>query len=335
MQGNGYTIGFAAAITVICSLLLSGVSGALKEKQEENRVVDRQKNILAALGVPSPKKDGEGTLSPSDQLAEMGAKEVQDLFNQRVDAQVIDKSGNVVEGKAPTDLPAKVASGEEYNPELGQALYSLKSESGNDVLAYAYPVTGKGLWSTLYGYLAVKPDGNEIVGLSFYKHGETPGLGANIEQPWFRDNFVGKELYKGGKLVGVKVVKGKAADQAAPADMKENHMVDGMSGATITGNGVTKMMETKPKRYEPFFEKVGSAPAKAADPAPADAPAPGGEPADDGADDGDAAAAEDADIPDGDDEAAADDTQNPPPNGATPPTQTPPAQPAAPAGGTP
>jgi|GEM_PF-62066 len=257
MQSNGYVVGFAAAICVVCSLLLSGVSSALKEKQEQNRVIDRQKNILVALGW---KKDEVGKLD---------AAGVTSKYKSGVQELVIDAaSGKIVDGKAISALDAKVQKGE--SPKAKElALY--KRTDGQE--AYALPFTGKGLWSTLYGYLALKPNGDEIVGVTYYKHGETPGLGAEIEAEWFLNNFVGKKLYKGKKFVGIKVAKGLAKDQP---DYKGNeaHMVDGMSGATLTGNGVMKMMTTGPKPYGPFFSQLKAGGSAKAAPAPAPKPAP-------------------------------------------------------------
>jgi Na+-transporting NADH:ubiquinone oxidoreductase subunit C len=241
MQTNAYTVGFATAVCVVCSLLLSGVSGALKDRQEENRVLDRQKNILVAVGYDAV------------DIKKMGREAIAKTYGDNVEELVVDASGRVLDGVKPAALPARVASGEETDPK-GLALYRRRDPANpSSTLAFAYPVAGKGLWSTMLGYLAVKPNGDEIVGLTFYKHGETPGLGAEVDQPWFQKNFVGKKLYQGGALVGVNVEKGAAADKPS---YKENaaHMVDGISGATLTGNGVAKMMKVVPRRYEAFFK---------------------------------------------------------------------------------
>ena len=237
-QSNAYVIGFAAVICVVCSLLLASISGALSARQETNRVLDRQKNVLMAAGFDAEKLSG------------MKAAEVQDLYTKRIEELVIDRQGQLLDGVKHAELGAKEATLEEAKDRL--PLFRVKSEDGNGTDAYIYPIIGKGLWSTLYGYLAVKPDGSEIVGIAFYKHGETPGLGAEIERDWFTSNFQGKELYMGDKLVGVQVVKGKVADKVG---IKTEHAVDGISGATLTANGVTKMLVVVPKMYAPFFEK--------------------------------------------------------------------------------
>ncbi|MFZ9888038.1 MAG: NADH:ubiquinone reductase (Na(+)-transporting) subunit C [Myxococcota bacterium] len=241
-QGNAYIVGFAAVVCVVCSLLLSAVSGALSAKQEQNRVLDRQKNVLMAAGFESSK------------LAAMSADEVQRTYQSRIEELVIDRSGNRLDGITQAQLDSKEATLETPSDRL--PLFAVKAEgTANEVMAYIYPVIGKGLWSTLYGYLAVKPTGNEIIGVAFYKHAETPGLGAEIEREWFTSNFKGKQLYASGKLVGVEVVKGKVADKTG---IRAEHAVDGISGATLTGNGVTKLMKVVPAMYQPFFQRQGS-----------------------------------------------------------------------------
>lgn len=241
-QTNGYIIGFAAVVCVACSLALSVISGLLKERQETNRVIDRQKNILMAVGYAP------------DELKKKSAAELQMLYADSFEELVLDPRGQKTD-KSMGELSAGEASGDEKAPKH-LPLYRQKDPASPDrTLAFVYPVAGKGLWSTMYGYLAVKPDGDEVIGIAFYKHGETPGLGGEIEQAWFTNNFKGKQLYDGQKLTGVKVVKGKVADQVMSSKEAE-HAVDGISGATLTANGVTKMMKEVPMRYEPFFKKL-------------------------------------------------------------------------------
>jgi Na+-transporting NADH:ubiquinone oxidoreductase subunit C len=223
---------------VVCSVLLSGVYMALKDKQDLNVKLDKQKNILKAAGL---------TLTMGDRP--MTAEEILALYDARIGEMVIEMgTGNLVEGKKPADVSDKDAN---LLP-----LFRLKSEAEPEKsLAYIYPILGKGLWSTLYGYLAVKPNGDEVVGITYYKHGETPGLGAEIEKTWFQKNFIGKRLYRNGKLRGIDVAKGLAKDSPKFAS-EPNHIVDGMSGATLTGDGVGKMLKVEPRKYEAFFKKI-------------------------------------------------------------------------------
>jgi Na+-transporting NADH:ubiquinone oxidoreductase subunit C len=201
---------FAAAVCVVCSLVVSSAATLLKERQEKNVLIDKQKNILGAVGLSAGTPD-----------------EVASLYAENI------KALEVTDSKLP--------------------LYV--REEGGAPVAYAFPIEGKGLWSTLYGYLALEPDGNTVKGITFYKHGETPGLGAEIEKPWFQKNFVGKKvLADDGSLASITVVKGKVAE-TVPDDRK-THSVDGISGATITSKGVTNLVRAGLERYEPFLKTI-------------------------------------------------------------------------------
>jgi Na+-transporting NADH:ubiquinone oxidoreductase subunit C len=117
----------------------------------------------------------------------------------------------------------------------------------------ALPVAGKGLWSTLFGYIALGPDLDTVLGIQFYKHGETPGLGGEVEKEWFTNNFVGKKIRNvDGEIIGIKVLKGKVDYSKEDAI----HQVDGISGATVTSNGVTVFLKDDLKRYEPYLNKI-------------------------------------------------------------------------------
>ena len=126
----------------------------------------------------------------------------------------------------------------------------------NEVI-YCVPIIGRGLWSKLYGYLSLESDLNTVKGITFYKHGETPGLGAEIEKGWFQDNFVGKKINdQTGTFISIEVVKGKAAVAYAGNEEKLSHAVDGISGATITSRGVTKMLHEDLTKYVPYFKQL-------------------------------------------------------------------------------
>jgi Na+-transporting NADH:ubiquinone oxidoreductase subunit C len=110
------------------------------------------------------------------------------------------------------------------------------------------PISGKGLWSTLFGYFALDSDFNTVKGITFYDHKETPGLGGEVDKGWFQNNFIGKKIKDDkGNLVSVQVVKGKSGNNI--------HGVDGISGATITSRGVTDFLLRDLKKYAPYFNK--------------------------------------------------------------------------------
>ena len=230
MSENARVLRFAVIICLACSVLVSAAAIGLRDRQEANLKLDIQKNILKAVGLMDPMFTPE---------------QVGETYQSRISGIVLTADGTVVEGRRPDEVDP------EKEPDLLR-LYQ-RIDDGR-VVAYAFPIVGKGLWSTLYGYFALEGDLNTVMGITFYKHGETPGLGAEIEKPWFQDNFVGKKILDDdGELASVKVVKGKAAD-THPNDTE--HYVDGISGATITAQGVTEMVGRTIRQYEPYFAKI-------------------------------------------------------------------------------
>jgi len=127
-------------------------------------------------------------------------------------------------------------------------LYTWTDEGGDTPSKYAFPISGKGLWSTLYGYLALNADLETIAGLSFYKHLETPGLGAEIEKDWFQTQFAGKRIYEDGDAVDFTVAK--------PGTPLNDTSVDGISGATLTGKGVQALICKDAARYADYFNQL-------------------------------------------------------------------------------
>jgi Na+-transporting NADH:ubiquinone oxidoreductase subunit C len=136
-------------------------------------------------------------------------------------------------------------SRDEYDP--GYKLVYIYQPSGTPD-AYVIPIQGNGLWDIIKGYIALEPDLSTVKGVSFYEHKETPGLGARITETWFKDNFKGKKvLDESGKMVSITVAKGPAVN---------DHQVDGISGATLTGKGVTHFLKKDLARYESYFQTI-------------------------------------------------------------------------------
>lgn len=235
MKSNLYTFIFAAIVCIVCSVTLSAVSTGLKAKQDRNITIDIKKNILKAVGLRKPL----GERSTPEQIFR--------VYEDKIEEMVIDDKGNVIEGVSPSEIKSGKTEG--LNP-----LYVYKE--GEQVMAYCFPIVGKGLWSTLYGYLALDADAVTVRGITFYKHGETPGLGAEIEKDWFQNNFRGKKIwsFKEDKLKPIKVAKGKVKGRITEEDAQ--YYVDGITGATMTAQGVTKMLEKVFRTYEPFFKKI-------------------------------------------------------------------------------
>jgi len=224
------TIKFAAIVCLICSMGLAGVKGTLNAKQEYNKKIDQQVNVLKAL-FPSFTPDGEELdMDRRDELFTQGQvpKEwIPQYFDQFVEIEDIE-----------------LADGEKGK------LYKLKKD--DQLKSVAFPAQGKGLWSTVHSYVGLEPDLATIKGVTFFDHGETPGLGGECSKPWFQRNFRGKSLLENGEPAEFEVVKGKAEEG-------DSHAVDGMSGATITGNGIQRFLnDTYRKYYTSVFKQMRS-----------------------------------------------------------------------------
>jgi len=225
---------FILTITVVCSLLLSLVSEVLKERQDKNIAIDRKKNILSAVGVD---------------ITEFSILDIDQYFIDNIDTLIITPEGSLIDNISIESLL------EQENSQTGEIKYfNQKQDEFLPIYtekiskAIILPVSGKGLWGSLYGYFALDSDNfSTVKGITFYRHKETPGLGAEISEKWFQSNFIGKEIYDNNILTSINVTKAGLANKAAL------HEVDGISGATITSNGVTNLLKRDLKRYEPYF----------------------------------------------------------------------------------
>ena len=224
---------FILSLTIVCSLLLSLASEGLRSLKEKNVEIDKKKNILNAIGLNTT------SLSNSN---------IDKYFFDNIDTLIIDPYGKINNTLTISDLNAieNNQTGEvKYFSDDIEYLPMYKDNSKNVVVL---PISGKGLWSTLFGYFAIDSNNYSTVrGITFYKHKETPGLGGEVSKKWFQSNFIGKEIYKSNSLNSVKVAK------AGYADKNSLYEVDGISGATITSNGVTTFLLRDLKRYEKYF----------------------------------------------------------------------------------
>lgn len=242
------TIGFIGAVSVICALLLSTAATGLKERQDRNEALDKKRNILKAFDV-SMKTDAE-----SGKERRLTADEIDEFFTAHVEVIAVDLEGNAYED---IDAAALEMRAEDKKAVKSERRYPVFKCTVGDDVAYSVPIIGRGLWSTLYGYFSVEADFNTVKGITFYKHGETPGLGAEIEQDWFQNNFKRKKIKDPeGKFVSIRVVKGDAQQKYGHDPEKLSHCVDGISGATITSKGVTAMLDEDLRLFLPYFETL-------------------------------------------------------------------------------
>lgn len=240
MHSTNYIVGFTLAMTTVVALSLSGLFFATKPLADKNEAVFNKRAILSAI------KD---QMLPEHNLDEMSDDGVLEFFDQYIEQTTLNMKGLPVDSiKAEKVEMAK----ESKKPEADRLLplYVYNSTGGEKY--YIVSVYGKGLWDAIWGNIALGSDYNTIAGASFDHKGETPGLGAEIkDNSTFPASFKGKKIYtESGVYTSVEVVKGKAKN--------ERYQVDGISGATITCNGVGEMLDRGIKYYEPFFAAARS-----------------------------------------------------------------------------
>ncbi|MDP7027500.1 MAG: NADH:ubiquinone reductase (Na(+)-transporting) subunit C [Candidatus Marinimicrobia bacterium] len=223
----------------MASLLLALASTQLKELQEFNIDLDKKKNILKCIGID---------------VATMTPDMIIDEYESNISNIPLNANGDVVTNIENKNLKSV------QNKSTGQINYYIDNVQyfpaykASNPESFIIPIAGKGLWSTLFGYFALEKDLNTVKGISFYKHGETPGLGGEVEKKWFQDNFIGKKIFNSsGELVSITVVKGKASDLLSSNALI--HGVDGISGATITSRGVSEFLKNDLLRYEPYIKR--------------------------------------------------------------------------------
>lgn len=249
-------------LCIVCSLLVSTAAVALKDVQGKNKLLDRQRNIVEAAGLGS--KSGV-----------LNAKQITDMFTDgTIEPRVVDlQSGEYVEDKAianPAFDERKAAKDEKMNTTINAGkfgigigkrekytwVYLVKDKQGK-LEQVVLPIYGKGLWSTMYGFVALKGDLRTINGLTYYEHGETPGLGGEVENLKWKKQWQGKNVWKGeptDATLAVGVAKGSPTPENLP------YMVDGLSGATITSRGVDSMIKYwfSSDAFGPYLEKLAS-----------------------------------------------------------------------------
>lgn len=265
-NSNAFTLGFAVVVCVVMAILLAATFNGLKDTVEANAIFDKQRNVLLATGLAE-----KGKVYPRQELERMFAERIRGkvLEVERVKVkEEVKRGGDVVEQEVErivdlveTDLKiadlAQIERDQSRKPKAERKEYATIYQAVDDkgaTLAWCIPISGYGLWSTLYGFLALKDDLRTVQGITFYKHGETPGLGGEVDNIAWQESWEGKKtLDDAGHLVSVSVKKG-VVDPAVPNERE--HMVDGLSGATITSNGVTRFVHADLEKYEPYFKKL-------------------------------------------------------------------------------
>ena len=235
------SVQFVMVVAFMSSLLLAFIAMSLKPKMDYNVVLDKKKSILRSIDI---------------NVVGLTPNELDEKYNLHIEEIVVNSSGSIVDDIMLSDIiwvEDKGTGTTNYiykttNEELVNEYYPIYKTSNPN--GYIIPISGKGLWSTLKGYFAVAEDKNSTMGIVFYEHGETPGLGAEVDKPWFQNQFKidrGKKIFNEKKdLVSINVNKKKNTDG-------KPHEVDGITGATVTADGVTKFLKRDLNRYKNFL----------------------------------------------------------------------------------
>ncbi|MFO7719669.1 MAG: Na(+)-translocating NADH-quinone reductase subunit C [Gillisia sp.] len=229
-NSNGYTFMFAIIMVVVVGSVLAFTATSLQPLQNENVRQEKMQNILASVGV------------------EVERSESEPIYNQYItETLALNSDGSINEAANAFTVDL----GKELKKPVKEQVFPLYLANIEGEKYYIVPLRGQGLWDAIWGYIALKDDVNTIKGAIFDHKAETPGLGAEITQGWFSDRFTDEKIFdENGNLMGVAVVKG-SPDPTDKSDFK----VDAISGATITGDGVSDMISERLQHYLPYFKK--------------------------------------------------------------------------------
>lgn len=231
------TLIVAIGLSLVCSVIVSSAAIVLKPVQQKNEDLFRQQIILEVAGLMEPGAD------------------VSALF-EAIETRTVDlETGDYTDDADPeaiVNIPGDLDSAGIAQRAAYVDIYLVKD--GDRLEQVILPVYGKGLWSTMLGYLSVAPDGNTIRGLRFYSHAETPGLGDQMDKEAWRAQWDGKKIYAGSDKPEIRVIKGRVPEGVAGAE----YMIDGMSGATLTGNGITGLVQywTGQHGFGPYLKNL-------------------------------------------------------------------------------
>jgi Na+-transporting NADH:ubiquinone oxidoreductase subunit C len=228
VNSNAYTYTFATVMVVVVAVLLSGASLGLKSKQSANVSQEKKQSILASIGIEKDRSESDVA------------------FNQFVKQSLTLQGGKVISEDASAAFDIDMAAAvKKSNMDRQVPLYVAEKDGET---FYIVPMRGKGLWGPVWGYLALESDGNTVVGATFDHKSETPGLGAEITTPMFTDQFPGKKISEAGMFQSISVVKAGTSNG--------DYMVDGISGGTITSNGVNDMLADCLAPYASYFKNI-------------------------------------------------------------------------------
>ena len=284
---NVKTIIFMVILSFVCALILSLLASALEEPKDIARELDRSKQMMIAAKILDPQghflmpdekgdfvpaKLEKGLLVPGKAEDHASQSQLLEIYQKRIIPLLVDSKGNIKNFKESgineEDYTVNFKKTGYYRQPEKLIYKVLPSEANvnekSPPAAWVIPINGFGLWDAIYGYLALKPDGNTVLGTAWYEHKETPGLGASIAEPYWQELFPNKKVFQENAdgttdfksaPLGIVVVKGKVSEVLGSSP-KAKSAVDGMTGATLTGNGVTDAYREVLGPYRPFLIKL-------------------------------------------------------------------------------
>lgn len=239
---NIYTVVFAAVMVVVVGSLLAFVASGLSDKISENERLEKQQNILYAMGVNENVDEGSVNFVPTDKVA--------DAFSQYIVEQIVIEGDKISDDNEAYLIDLKKQQTLAKAGETRKLPLFIGEKDGKKF--YIIPMYGKGLWDAIWGFISL--DSNMVVqGVYFDHKGETPGLGANIKQRYFMDDFTGESILSGTRYAGITVAKG---NNDPSNQTKDDNEVDALAGATITGNGVTAMIKETVDLYKDYLQTI-------------------------------------------------------------------------------
>lgn len=248
-DSTGKILTVAFLLCVVCSILVSAAAVTLSDRQERNKAEEKKKNILQAAGIY------QAGVSLDEQFSKIETRIV-DLqsgeFSSDFDVATFDSRAAAREPETRFEIPPDQDLGAIKAHSRYQDVY-LVMEDGT-LQQVILSVYGKGLWSTMYGFIALDSDLTTVNGFAFYEHGETPGLGGEIDNPTWKKQWPGKRIYDEEGNTRIEVLKGTVDRQSADAI----YQVDGLSGATLTARGVGNLLRywMGNNGYKPFLAKL-------------------------------------------------------------------------------
>lgn len=240
---NVYTVVFAGIMVVVVGSLLAFVASGLSDRIKENERFEKQQNILYAMGVNENTPDGGS-------VEFIPAEKVEGEFSQYIKEQLVIEGDKITKNDEAYLIDLKKQLAMAKKGETPKLPLFIGEKDGNTF--YIIPMYGKGLWDAIWGFIAVD-ETMTVQGVYFDHKGETPGLGANIKQRYFMDDFTGESILDGTKYAGITVAKG---NNDPLNNRKEDNKVDALAGATITGNGVSAMIKESVNLYKDYLKTI-------------------------------------------------------------------------------